>query len=100
MGFEESSQFCTGCNRQTLARRKTPSHVLHLLLTIFTAGLWLPVWILCCVRIGSGWRCATCGRITKGASSGSGLLAAAAVIVIIVMLIVVGHHIAAASLPQ
>lgn len=30
--------------------RKTPltagQHILHLLLTVFTAGLWLPVWII------------------------------------------------------
>ena len=33
-----------------LRPRKTPlttnQHILHLLLTIFTAGLWLPVWII------------------------------------------------------
>jgi len=26
--------------------RQGPNHVLHLLLTVFTAGLWLPVWII------------------------------------------------------
>lgn len=26
--------------------RKRVNHILHLLLTIFTAGLWLPVWII------------------------------------------------------
>ena len=25
-------------------------HILHLLLTIFTAGLWLPVWIIRAIR--------------------------------------------------
>jgi hypothetical protein len=24
----------------------TSQHILHLLLTVFTAGLWLPVWII------------------------------------------------------
>ena len=28
----------------------TQQHILHLLLTVFTAGLWLPVWIWLAVR--------------------------------------------------
>lgn len=27
-------------------RRRGPHHVLHALLTLFTAGLWLPIWLL------------------------------------------------------
>lgn len=29
---------------------KGPNHVLHALLTIFTAGFWLPVWIVIAMR--------------------------------------------------
>ena len=37
-------------------RRKRPNHVLHLLLTLITAGLWLPVWLLIAMRsAGGGW---------------------------------------------
>lgn len=25
-------------------------HILHLLLTVFTGGLWAPVWIICAMR--------------------------------------------------
>jgi hypothetical protein len=28
----------------------TSQHILHLLLTIFTGGLWLPVWIILAIR--------------------------------------------------
>jgi hypothetical protein len=28
----------------------TSQHILHLLLTVFTAGLWLPVWIWLAIR--------------------------------------------------
>jgi hypothetical protein len=28
----------------------TNQHILHLLLTVFTAGLWLPVWIILAIR--------------------------------------------------
>lgn len=29
---------------------RTNQHILHLLLTVFTCGLWLPVWIILAVR--------------------------------------------------
>ena len=29
-----------------LAKRKRTSHVLHLLLSLLTLGLWVPVWLL------------------------------------------------------
>jgi len=28
----------------------TNQHILHLLLTVFTAGLWLPVWVILAIR--------------------------------------------------
>lgn len=31
---------------------KGNNHILHLLLSIVTAGLWIPVWILCCMSRG------------------------------------------------
>lgn len=30
-----------------LSRKKKTSHVLHLLLSVVTAGVWLVVWIIC-----------------------------------------------------
>ena len=60
MGFHESSGFCKRCNAHRLVRKKRASHVFHLLLTLFTAGLWLPIWCLHSIRIG-GWRCSQCG---------------------------------------
>jgi hypothetical protein len=60
MAFEESSKFCKRCGRQVLVRRQSTNHILHLLLTLVTMGFWIPIWILCSVRIG-GWRCTVCG---------------------------------------
>lgn len=57
---QEATGFCRGCNRQVLLRRKGTNHVLHLLLTVFTAGLWLIVWVIASIKIG-GWRCSLCG---------------------------------------
>lgn len=51
---------CRTCNSPTLHARNGTSHLLHFLLSTFTLGFWVPVWILSCVRIG-GWKCQRCG---------------------------------------
>ena len=60
MGFKEDAAYCPQCGRQVLAKQETPSHILHLLLTIFTGGLWIIVWIAVSVR-DRPWRCSQCG---------------------------------------
>ena len=42
-----------------MAERDTPNHVLHLLLSLLSMGLWLPIWLL--VACSQDWRCGTCG---------------------------------------
>lgn len=44
-----------------LARAKGTSHILHLLLTFATGGLWLIIWILVSGRK-KDWRCPMCGQ--------------------------------------
>lgn len=61
MAVQEATGFCKTCNRQVMIRRKGTNHILHLILTIFTAGFWLLIWILSSIKIG-GWRCTICGR--------------------------------------
>jgi hypothetical protein len=39
------SMWCPVCNRQTQCVRQPTNHVLHLLITLFFCGAWLPVWI-------------------------------------------------------
>ncbi len=63
MSHANATGFCDACNAQRRLIRPRPNHILHLLLTIITAGLWIIVWILCAIRIG-GWRCQVCGRKT------------------------------------
>ena len=68
MGVEFSSRFCKTCDTQRKVERKTPNHILHLLLTIFLGAftfgigsiIWIIVWILLSIKIG-GWRCSVCG---------------------------------------
>ena len=64
--YIETSKFCKTCNKQVLARRKGVNHILHLILSLFTFGIWVIIWILVVVKnivvIGE-WRCSTCGKI-------------------------------------
>lgn len=44
-----------------LAERQTPSRVLHLLLSVVTAGIWLPVWVVIEVVAPGSYQCPRCG---------------------------------------
>jgi len=63
--MQTATGFCKRCQRQVAIQRPGVNHVLHLLLTMFTLGLWFPLWMLF-IFAGSfglgGWRCTTCGR--------------------------------------
>jgi hypothetical protein len=65
MALHHWQSYCPRCKRPTLHVRSTPDvpHVLHLVVTLFLCGLWLPVWILHSIASGSGepWRCTGCG---------------------------------------
>jgi len=51
---------CKHCGRQQAAEVIGANHVLHLLLSVCTGGLWLPIWFLCAIT-SSRPRCLTCG---------------------------------------
>lgn len=61
MGQKQTGRFCSHCQKNTMAIGNTPNHLLHLVLTILTAGLWLPIWILVCIGKIGGYRCSQCG---------------------------------------
>ncbi|MBL6748136.1 MAG: hypothetical protein ISP85_04030, partial [Candidatus Poseidonia sp.] len=50
-----------GCESNTLAVGTTPNHVLHLVLTVLTVGLWGIVWILIALGKTGGYKCSKCG---------------------------------------
>ncbi len=60
MAVQEASGYCGECDRQVLVRRPGTNHLLHLVLTVLSAGLWLIVWLGVSVKFG-GWRCSRCG---------------------------------------
>jgi hypothetical protein len=67
-------EFCATCNRQTLhiCQEDRCNHILHLLLSVFTVGLWIPIWILIALSSGRGVpSCTVCGTKAKAGPSGS-----------------------------
>ena len=62
--LESCQVLCEHCDKPTLHHRNVryPNHVLHLLLSLFTLGLWVPIWILLAIVPDSEpWRCSVCG---------------------------------------
>ena len=72
MGFTESSRYCPNCKRKVLVRQETPNHTVHVLLTLFSCGLWGFVWLLITLMaLGNPWRCTICGSSTASATASS-----------------------------
>lgn len=84
--MDQTSKFCPVCQKRTLWARPGTNHILHLLLTIFLCGFWLPVWLLASIRIG-GWRCQTCGY--KGSLASRFLAPAVCVLLFVVVLSII-----------
>lgn len=61
--MHEATGYCDSCDRKVMVRSKGANHILHFLLALFTAGLWIPVWIL--VSLARDWRCTACGTRTR-----------------------------------
>ncbi len=58
---QQVKQFqCPTCGGPRPFNRQTCNHILHLLITLFLLGMWLPVWILMAFSPGP-WTCSTCG---------------------------------------
>lgn len=55
-------KYCKNCGRQTIHLQPSTSHVLHLLMTILTFGVWVIVWFLVAQSNSSQSKCAECGR--------------------------------------
>ena len=62
MSIKQSSAYCHVCQRQTLFQKPKLNHVLHLILTILTVGVWGLVWlVLAIAHAAKPDRCVTCG---------------------------------------
>ena len=62
-----SSKYCAQCAKHTVHEKNDMSHLMHLVLAFFTAGLWLPVWLFCAAQHSStAWICRNCGLPQPG----------------------------------
>ena len=64
MATESASGYCEYCKKQVRIEREKTNHILHCLLTAFTASLWLPVW-LWVANHKQPWRCSVCGNVVN-----------------------------------
>jgi hypothetical protein len=57
---------CAYCQRPVLGRREGVNHVLHAIISIFSCGLWLIVWLVLVLSDPSNeYACPNCGgRVT------------------------------------
>ncbi len=64
-----STGFCENCGKQVNLERRDCSHILHLIFTVLTGGLWIPVWIVMALATGP-WRCRFCGLACRPGNCG------------------------------
>ena len=63
MAIVSTRKFCKDCGQNKLFEKQGPSHILHLILSVITVGLWIPIWILCVVlNAFRPYRCTNCGK--------------------------------------
>lgn len=66
MGIAKARRYCAEDDRMVLAEKQTPNHILHLLLSLVTVGIWLPIWILISIASEFGsYQCPECGGSTR-----------------------------------
>lgn len=66
MAEDKKGGYCDNCEKSVVVFRKGTNHILHLLMSVVTAGFWLIIWVLSAIKFG-GWRCTECGstRVSK-----------------------------------
>mgnify|MGYP000993630867 CR=1 FL=1 len=65
MSMKYRRGWCMSCSQFVFVRgeKKAVNHILHLILSIFTSGLWLFVWLLVVLSAGAKPHlCPTCGE--------------------------------------
>lgn len=65
VGLQQLQLQCKKCDEITPHTRKTPNHVLHALLTLFTVGIWVIPWILLAATssFAGEAKCGKCGAM-------------------------------------
>ena len=61
MGIKQNGKYCNHCEKNVMATGSTPNHILHFFFSLFSLGLWLPIWLLVSIGKIGGYRCTKCG---------------------------------------
>lgn len=59
---EMDMRHCDKCKRKTLHVGPSTSHVLHFFVSIFTMGMWVPIWLFLAVRNEFSYECTECEK--------------------------------------
>ena len=62
MATAQTMKTCIGCGKPTVHLEQRMNHILHLILTVITAGIWALVWILLAVLHDTNPQCTQCGQ--------------------------------------
>ena len=61
-----SQGFCPECDKKVLTLKTPVNHILHFILSLFSFGLWIPVWLVVSIANDlTPWRCNSCGTVVK-----------------------------------
>jgi hypothetical protein len=66
MAVEQTSLFCPQCQQQRLFTRSGFNSLMHLIISFFLCGLWIPVWlILASTHHSQPYFCSVCGLTNR-----------------------------------
>lgn len=64
--------WCEACGKNTGHMREGANHIVHVLLTLFLCGFWLPIWIIAAVAAHSSPSiCNNCGGQYSAKAAGA-----------------------------
>lgn len=63
MSTMTARRMCKTCGQHRMFRKEKQNNVLHLILSVVTVGVWLPVWLLIAIAGAfTPYRCTVCGE--------------------------------------
>lgn len=58
-------EYCRKCQRITIHFGHSTNHLLHLLITFISYGLWIPVWLTTHIRNECSFSCSKCHELDR-----------------------------------
>lgn len=63
MATNQVMHYCKCCKGMRMHLQPSTSHVLHLLMSLLTLGIWIIVWALSAMANASQKTCSVCGKV-------------------------------------